>query len=167
MRAVYAADVEALVEQFRPASILLLDPEGDELVSTLLRRCPECRVDRLTNDDAMAQLRKRGRYPFSFVANTLERMSKAAAGQLIARLRDLHSERLFVLVPIGQEWQGLASTWEMSEFIGYGMRLVSTYTKDAKRLQMYKFDIADYKDTPDWLNAKYWANPERWDKERW
>lgn len=29
------------------------------------------------------------------------------------------------------------------------------------------FDIHQYKETPDWLNAKNWAHPERWDKERW
>jgi len=32
---------------------------------------------------------------------------------------------------------------------------------------VYLFDIHDYKETPDWLNARHWANPEMWDKYRW
>lgn len=29
------------------------------------------------------------------------------------------------------------------------------------------FNLYDYKQRPDWLNAKYWANPELWDVYRW
>ncbi|MGD8939893.1 MAG: DUF6231 family protein [Gammaproteobacteria bacterium] len=34
-------------------------------------------------------------------------------------------------------------------------------------MHVYAFDIASYKTTPDWLNNKYWANPELWDKHWW
>ncbi len=27
--------------------------------------------------------------------------------------------------------------------------------------------IFDYKDAPDWLNSRFWANPQMWDKARW
>ncbi|MGC8698509.1 MAG: DUF6231 family protein, partial [Halothiobacillus sp.] len=29
------------------------------------------------------------------------------------------------------------------------------------------FDMGSYKATPDWLNARHWANPQLWDKHRW
>ena len=32
---------------------------------------------------------------------------------------------------------------------------------------VWLFNILDYKQVPDWLNAKYWANPENWNKYRW
>jgi len=32
---------------------------------------------------------------------------------------------------------------------------------------IYLFDIETYKRTPDWLNARHWANPELWGKFRW
>ena len=31
----------------------------------------------------------------------------------------------------------------------------------------YLFDIKTYKPVPDWLNPRFWANPENWDKYRW
>lgn len=33
--------------------------------------------------------------------------------------------------------------------------------------RLWAFDIDDYKAVPDWLNARFWANPERWDQHRW
>lgn len=32
---------------------------------------------------------------------------------------------------------------------------------------IWQFNILSYKQIPDWLNSKYWANPENWDKFRW
>lgn len=164
---VYADDVTKLLAQLKPRSILLLDLPASRICSAYLQEQPECQLDHLTNEDVLAQLQTRGRYDCCFVANVLERMEKAAAGQVLARLRDLHAARLFVVAPIGEEWPELASAWEMTDFIAYGMRLVRSYEQDGKRLQLHEFDIGDYKRTPDWLNPKHWAHPERWDKERW
>lgn len=164
---VYADDVTRLLEQIEPRSILLLDLATSRICSPYLQKQPDCKLDRLTNNDVMKQLQTRGRYDFCFVANVLERTEKTVAGQVLARLRDLHAVRLFVVVPVGEEWSGLESAWEMADFLAYGMRLLHSYEQDGKPIQMYKFDMADYKRTPDWLNARHWAHPERWDKERW
>lgn len=32
---------------------------------------------------------------------------------------------------------------------------------------LWQFNLYDYKQLPNWLNADYWANPENWDKNRW
>ena len=164
---VYTEDVTKLLEQLQPRSILLLDLPASRICSSYLQQQSDCHLDHLTTEDVLAQLQTRGRYDCCFVANVLERMEKTAAAQVLARLRDLHAARLFVVVPIGESWPGLASTWEMTDFIAYGMRLLHSYEQDGKPLQMHEFDIGDYKRTPDWLNAKHWAHPERWDKERW
>lgn len=29
---------------------------------------------------------------------------------------------------------------------------------------LYQFNLATYKPVPDWLNSRYWAHPENWDK---
>ncbi|MFP4252452.1 MAG: DUF6231 family protein [Guyparkeria sp.] len=41
------------------------------------------------------------------------------------------------------------------------------YTRQRGDEPMYLFDIETYKRTPDWLNARNWANPELWGKYRW
>lgn len=30
-----------------------------------------------------------------------------------------------------------------------------------------RFDLADYKTTPDWLNSRSWTHAERWDQDFW
>lgn len=162
---VYADDVSKLLLQLEPQSILLLDPDSTELCLPYLQVRPECRLEHVTQPHAELDMGQR--YDICIVTNTLERMDKASAGQLIARLRDLLARRLFVVVPVGEGWSDVKSHWTMSEFIGLGMHLLSDYEQDGRCWQMYKFDLADYKLTPDWLNARYWAHPERWDKERW
>lgn len=166
-RPVYADDLTKLLEQHAPRSILLLDPGGSELCAPYVKAHPDCRLEHVTSHSALAELPLSERYDICVVANTLERMDKASGGQLIARLRDLLTQRLFIVVPAGDGWPDLKSNWEMADFIGFGMHLVADYEQEGRQLQMYKFDIGDYKLTPDWLNARYWAHPERWDKERW
>jgi len=41
------------------------------------------------------------------------------------------------------------------------------FTRHAADVPVYLFDIETYKRTPDWLNARHWANPELWGKYRW
>ncbi|ELA08705.1 hypothetical protein MOMA_09106 [Moraxella macacae 0408225] len=36
-----------------------------------------------------------------------------------------------------------------------------------QNFNLYQFNLFDYKQLPDWLNSKFWANPENWDKFRW
>ena len=33
----------------------------------------------------------------------------------------------------------------------------------SENIGLYYFDIDTYKTVPDWLNARYWAHPERWE----
>ncbi len=164
---VYADDLRKLLEQYRPRSILLLDPGGTELCTPYLNAHPDCRLEHIGAHPTMTDLPTAERYDICVVANTLERMQKVSGGQLIARLRDLLTQRLFIVVPAGDGWPDVENRWEMGDFIAFGMQLVADYDRDGRQLQMYKFDIGDYKLTPEWLNARHWAHPERWDKERW
>lgn len=42
---------------------------------------------------------------------------------------------------------------------------LSTPLSDSATL--WQFNLYDYKQLPNWLNADYWANPENWGKKRW
>jgi Family of unknown function (DUF6231) len=36
-------------------------------------------------------------------------------------------------------------------------------TDAQENIRVYDYDLATYKTVPDWLNARYWAHPERWE----
>ena len=35
---------------------------------------------------------------------------------------------------------------------------------EMKKVDVFIYDISEYKNNPDWLNNKNWANPELWEK---
>ena len=47
-------------------------------------------------------------------------------------------------------------------FFSYGYKYHGKCNKD--KVLLFIYDIAEYKDNPDWLNNKNWANPELWEK---
>ena len=94
----------------------------------------------------------------------LEHLTKREAGMLLASLRDVHAVQLFALVSIGKAWLNHQSFWENNDLIGFGMERVNVYAKNGLPLALLKFDLRTYKSTPEWLNSKYWARPELWDK---
>ncbi len=167
----YAFDIETLLNESQPRSILVVGSAGIKLVGNYVEqkrilRAP-CRVTEISGDDLPAKLEQAGRHDVGIVVNTLERLDKKSAGRLLAKLRDLYTARFCVIVPIGDNDPRQASYWAPTDFYGYGMTLVNSYKEEDAVLHMYRYDIATYKRTPDWLNPSNWANPELWDKYRW
>lgn len=166
----YCFDVETLLSQCRPGSMLLFGSGADDAVNNYLEQMQllgrTCRVDRVA--DASAELLPGIRYDMGIVTNTVEHLDKNTAIQLLSRLRDLHTRRFCAAVPVGEGWSSLQSTWSRNEFLALGMMLVNSYSDDIdRRIHLYKYDIATYKPTPNWLNPDDWANPELWNKYRW
>ena len=54
------------------------------------------------------------------------------------------------------------STKYMNMFFGYGYKYFGSSNNN--KVQVFIYDISEYKDNPDWLNNKNWANPELWEK---
>ena len=107
-----------------------------------------------------------GRFDLIVVTATLEQRTKTAAEQLLARLRERHGTRILAVVPLIQR-PGHASRWEANELLAFGMTSLGVAHQSDGDYQVYLFDLFDYKTVPDWFNARFWAHPERWDKESW
>jgi hypothetical protein len=157
----------ARVQEVSPASILALGPDSAALFADYLQAHPECRCTELQGKDVIMQLDQTGLYDFGLIYRLLEHLNKPKAGVLLSKMRDLHTKRFFALVPMGTDYPEHASLWEAADLIGYGMSFVAAYQQDGRLCHLYKFDIVDYKVTPEWLNSKYWAHPELFDKYRW
>jgi len=91
----------------------------------------------------------------------LEPGDGADAMRLIAALRDLYARRLLAFLPPA------AFEWKSETLIGLGLSLLANYEHDNQAWQAWSFDIRSYKSVPDWLNPRFWANPENWGKYRW
>jgi len=50
------------------------------------------------------------------------------------------------------------------EYFALGFRHQALPEAADSHLSLYAYSLRDYKTQPDWLNAQFWAHPERWDK---
>ena len=90
-------------------------------------------------------------------------LPRAEASALIARLRDVNARRVLV---IGHDAASAGRTADEA-LRAYGFRRLLAHEAAGQHWTVHEFSIDSYKSTPDWLNAKYWAHPERFDKFRW
>ncbi|MDH3280012.1 MAG: DUF6231 family protein [Gammaproteobacteria bacterium] len=171
MTEAYAFDIGTLLADSRPDSILSIGPNARALVTDYLEQRAflgqPCPLVTLEPAEALAKLSDLGRFDLGIVADTLEQLEKVKGSHLIASLRDVHTARFCVVVTISTPESSAKSQWTASDCLGLGMILVNAYEQDSVVRHMYKYDIATYKSTPEWLNSSDWANPELWDKYRW
>ena len=82
------------------------------------------------------------------------------------RLRDLFADQSLLYLPATNKINLRQLGFVQSEaFVSKPKE--SKPNKPKSHWQAWQFNLYDYKPTPNWLNAKYWANPENFDKYRW
>lgn len=160
----YAGDIRKMLAIREPSSVIAIDPAGKGVVGDYRRTHPDCEIRFITDVRELTTPRPPVRYDFAYAANTLEHLEKSQAQSLIASLRDLHAREFWLVVPVGCRSKQHRSHWEATDFTALGLCLVARYET---RTSLYTFNIANYKQTPKWLNPDDWAKPERWDKGRW
>lgn len=102
------------------------------------------------------------RHDAALLSDVVGRLPRDDAASVIARVRDLHARRLCLLVD-EQVTQG-ATPLDGNELRALGLRVLPAVQGLPR---VYGFDMASYKATPDWLNARHWAHPELFDRHRW
>lgn len=160
------ADLQALIASVKPASLLLAGGAAgyrDAVAAT----APQCRLDQMDRVTLCRQLDQLPVYDVVLLAEVLESLDKQEADVLIGRLRDLHSRHLFTFVQMGDGWPDLKSHWRRNDLLAHGFSLCGRYGSNDREYHLYRFELDNYKATPDWLNSQYWANPELFDKYRW
>jgi hypothetical protein len=86
--------------------------------------------------------------------DALNGLDAAQAQHLISRARLYVAPRILLVVQQG-------GVLDEATFRALGFTLSAADTMEDRRL--YDYDLATYKTVPDWLNARYWAHPERWE----
>ncbi len=157
-RPTIAGALGKLLERWRPARMLLVGEDPDGVVTAwaaaaahapeLVRRAPAEAASR-PGPDA-------GRWDLAVLGpDVTATLPRAEAERLVAALRDLHARRLVLALP-----EPAPQGWDTPACVALGL------TPEAEA-RLWRFDLYDYKETPDWLNPRYWAHPELWDRFRW
>lgn len=105
---------------------------------------------------------------------TLSKEQLAQFIPIIMRYRDLYAAHLLLAIDKSLDLRAYGfmpfdSTNEQP--LDTSVKSTSHTSHDASlstpSLALWQFNLYDYKRLPNWLNSKYWANPENWDKRRW
>lgn len=150
-----------ILEQYSPRRILCVSPEPIPAVVAWNVENPQSERVETHQVPLPADLANQ-RYDLAIVANQLERLDKRTGIELLAGLRNLSVSRMAVLVEMQH-----APGWGDIDFFGLAMQRQARFDRDERHLSLFTYDLAEYKSVPDWLNSKYWANPELFGKYWW
>lgn len=177
-------DIETLINVAQPTSIVLLgdcDPaflnNYQEQKQLLNQNCRIAHID-TANIDSLWELEER--FDVGLIVNLIEHVDKTKGQQILSRLRDVLCLQYCLALPLTNKSgkpeiqapernAGLnhQSEWPLTDLFSFALSKVASYPVNGIEYGLFKYNISDYKRTPDWLNADNWANPQMWGKYWW
>jgi hypothetical protein len=136
--------LQARLLEIRPAGVCALDLAAHLLASEVLPTTP-LRMHAAQSNSTVA---------LALGIDVLNGLSAQQAQHLISQTR------LYVAPCILLAAQpGCALDEETFRALGF----VLSATDTTNNMRIFYYDLDSYKSVPDWLNARYWAHPERWE----
>ena len=135
--------VQSRLQELQPASVYALEASAFLLVTRTLPKTPVNTPGKASNTPCT----------LAVGIHALKGLSANQAQQLISQTRIYVAPRLLLV-------EGTDCALDAAAFRALGFSLC--FNDDAENLNIYDYDLATYKPVPDWLNARYWAHPERW-----
>ena len=136
--------LQARLLAIRPDSVCALDAAAQQLARDVLRDTPIHAPDNPPGQPCSLALG----------IDALNGLDARKAQHLIGQTRLYAAPRLLIAAQP-------SCVLDEAAFRALGFMLSTTEPVDGMRL--YDYNLDTYKTVPDWLNARFWANPERWE----
>ncbi|MFK3772035.1 DUF6231 family protein [Pseudomonas sp. NPDC089406] len=149
----------ALLERFAPRTLLLVGSRFPAL-DAFAEAHPDTRIE-LAAPGALPAALAAQRFDLALLVDCLEHLPKRDGLQLLGGIRNLNASRVAVLADLA------ACGWQATDFFSLAMSASEKFQRDGQQLSLFTYDLHDYKQVPDWLNAKFWANPQNFGKYWW
>lgn len=141
----YVDSLPARVAEARPATLLAMGNRAGAAVAELC--AAGCAVS-----VAQAGETPPGRFDAVLLGTDFAALDAAGWSRLLGHLRIHVSPRLWVLA---DDRHALAD----ADYLALGFFCLPPWSG----WRCYAYDLYRYKHTPEWLNARFWAHPERWE----
>ncbi|MCE5982292.1 DUF6231 family protein [Pseudomonas wadenswilerensis] len=149
----------ALLDRHVPQRLLLIGERFPALEAFALAH-PEVHIDVASPGPLPVELAAQ-RFDLALLVDCLEHLPKRDGLQLLGGIRNLNTSRVAVLADLS------ACGWQETDFFALALQASEKFKRDAQVLNLFTYDLREYKQVPDWLNAKFWANPENFGKYWW
>ena len=150
----------ALLEHYAPEQLLHVGHSDQPALDAFIRSHPASTLARAETAPLPSDIAQR-RYDLAVIADCLEHLPRHNALQLLGGIRNLNASRMAVLVDLA------ACDWQLTDFYALGLQVSEQFRRDGQTLTLFTYDLLEYKQVPDWLNARFWANPELFGKYWW
>ncbi|MEN5236756.1 MULTISPECIES: DUF6231 family protein [Pseudomonas] len=149
----------ALLERFTPHKLLLVGTRFPAL-DAFAAEHPDTLIEVASPGPLPAGLAAQ-RFDLALLVDCLEHLPKRSGLELLGGIRNLNASRVAVLADLG------ACGWHDTDFFSLALSASEKFQRDEQVLSLFTYDLHDYKQVPDWLNAKFWANPQNFGKYWW
>ncbi|WP_434591601.1 hypothetical protein J3Q09_21330 [Pseudomonas sp. R4-83] len=150
----------ALLDRYAPARLLLIGASEFPALNAFKEAHPDTVVAHAAPGTLPAELAAQ-RFDLALVVDCLEHLPKRDGLNLLGGIRNLNASRIAVLADLS------ASGWQETDFYSLALQASERFQRDDQVLTLFTYDLLDYKQVPDWLNSRFWANPENFGKYWW
>ncbi|MBF4206634.1 DNA-binding response regulator [Pseudomonas donghuensis] len=149
----------ALLDRYAPQRLLLIG-ERFPALEAFAQAHPHVQIAVASPGPLPGELAAQ-RFDLALLVDCLEHLPKRDGLQLLGGIRNLNASRVAVLADLS------ACGWQETDFFALALQASEKFQRDAQVLNLFTYDLHEYKQIPDWLNAKFWANPENFGKYWW
>ncbi len=150
----------ALLQRYAPSRLLLVSASEQPAVNAYQQAHPHSQIAHAAPGSLDGDLAAQ-RFDLAVVVDCLEHLQRKDGLQLLGGIRNLNASRMAVLVDLP------ACGWKDTDFFALALQVSERFARDEQVLSLFTYDLLEYKQAPDWLNAKFWANPENFGKYWW
>ncbi|MBN6775463.1 hypothetical protein JRG42_20180 [Pseudomonas granadensis] len=153
----------ALLDRYAPARLLLIGASEFPALNAFKEAHPDTVVAHTAPGALPAELAAQ-RFDLALVVDCLEHLPKRDGLNLLGGIRNLNASRIAILADLADL---AASGWQETDFYSLALQASERFQRDDQVLTLFTYDLLDYKQVPDWLNSRFWANPENFGKYWW
>jgi hypothetical protein len=146
----------ALLAQQAPANLLVIGASEFPALQAFAQAYPT-----LVPPGPLPEAVASRRFDLALAVDCLEHLPKREGLQLLAGIRNLNAGRIAVLADLA------ACGWADTDFYSLALQASERFRRDQQVVTLYTYDVREYKQVPDWLNERFWANPENYGKYWW
>ncbi len=152
--------VAALLDRYAPQRLLVVGASSFPALADFQAAHPQALVAHAAPGPLPQDLGAQ-RFDLALVIDCLEHLPKRTGLELLGGIRNLNASRIAVLADL------TACDWKETDFFALALQSNERFQRDEQVLTLFTYDLREYKQVPDWLNARFWANPENFGKYWW
>ncbi|NOQ94472.1 MAG: hypothetical protein GQ547_07555 [Methylophaga sp.] len=145
-----------LIAQSHCKSVLL----AGETVINSCKELQDTRSHALKTPFSLEQLNTLPTIDLAIISDLIETLPKQEAILWLSMVRNRHAQHL---VLVTNNKAASEQGWQIADYLALGLQQHGSLGD----YQLFSYNIESYRPKRDWLNNRFWANPENYDKYRW